>query len=256
MKYIDAEKLYKQVDELMARFAKLEKEAEPDTEDLSIFYQGKKEMCSELLGIIDSLQKEQPIQVNTLTWKDINDIERIINNVHYEFRNGIGEKSFGEEVLERFMEEKDEQEQSEVDLEKAAEKYAWRKEQPLADGERLSYFFHPRIDAFKEGAKWYAQHEQSEAELYNNGWIDCAKQMPKETKQWSDTMQGHKEWTESDRVLVWDSIYGCGVDATKNGKWMSEQRGGYTGQVVHGIIAWRPIPEFNEELLFNARKEE
>lgn len=59
MKYIDAEKLYKQVDELMARFAKLEKEAEPDTEDLSIFYQGKKEMCSELLNIINSLQQEQ-----------------------------------------------------------------------------------------------------------------------------------------------------------------------------------------------------
>ena len=99
------------------------------------------------------------------------------------------------------------------------------------------------------------QQEQPEAELYNNGWINCAKQMPKETKQWSDTMQGHREWSESDRVLVWDSIYGCGVDATKNGKWMTEQRGGYTGQVVHGIIAWRPIPEFNEELLFNARKE-
>ena len=99
------------------------------------------------------------------------------------------------------------------------------------------------------------QQEQPEMDLYNNGWIDCAKQMPKETKQWSDTMQGHREWTESDRVLVWDSIYGCGVDATKNGKWISEQRGGYTGQVVHGIIAWRPIPEFNEELLFNARKE-
>lgn len=64
------------------------------------------------------LQQEQLIQVNTLTWKDINDLERIINNVHYEFRNGIGEKSFGEEVLERFREERDEQEQPEVDLEK------------------------------------------------------------------------------------------------------------------------------------------
>lgn len=57
------------------------------------------------------LQQEQPIKVNTLTWKDVNDLERIINNVHYEFRNGIGEKSFGEEVLERFREERDEQEQ-------------------------------------------------------------------------------------------------------------------------------------------------
>ena len=100
------------------------------------------------------------------------------------------------------------------------------------------------------------QQEQPEVDLYNNGWIDCRKQMPKETKQWSDTLQGHREWTESDLVLAWDSMYGCRVDATKNGKWMSEQRGGYTGQIVHGIIAWRPIPEFNEELLFNARKEE
>ena len=69
------------------------------------------------------LQQERPIQVNTLTWKDINDLERIINNVHYEFRNGIGEKSFGEEVLERFREEIDEQEQPEVDLEKIINDY-------------------------------------------------------------------------------------------------------------------------------------
>ena len=94
------------------------------------------------------------------------------------------------------------------------------------------------------------QREQPEVDLYNNGWIDCRKQMPKETKQWSDTLQGHREWTESDLVLAWDSMYGCRVDATKNGKWMSEQRGGYTGQICHDIIAWRPIPEFNEELLF------
>jgi hypothetical protein len=100
------------------------------------------------------------------------------------------------------------------------------------------------------------QQEQPEVDLYNNGWIDCRKQMPKETKQWSDTLQGHRECTESKPVLAWDSMYGCRVDATKNGKWMSEQRDGYTGQVVHGIIAWRPIQEFNEELLLNARKEE
>ena len=73
--------------------------------------------------IIDSLQEDQPIDKNTLTWKDINDLERIINNVHYEFRNGIGEKSFGEEVLERFREERDEQEQPEVDLEKEMKEY-------------------------------------------------------------------------------------------------------------------------------------
>ncbi len=96
--------------------------------------------------------------------------------------------------------------------------------------------------------------EVKEVDLNNNGWIDCTKQMPPEEKHYSDTLQGHREWAESDLVLAWDSFYGCRVDATKNGKWMSEQRGGYTGQVVHGIIAWRPIPEFSEELL-QCRKE-
>ena len=95
--------------------------------------------------------------------------------------------------------------------------------------------------------------EVKEIDLYNNGWIDCTKQMPPETKQTSDTLQGHREWTESDVVLAWDSSYGCRVDSTRNGKWRSEQRGGYTGQLVHGIIAWRPIPEFSEELLLKAQ---
>lgn len=36
------------------------------------------------------------------TWKDIIELEGIINNVRYEFRNGIGQESFGKEVLERF----------------------------------------------------------------------------------------------------------------------------------------------------------
>jgi len=84
------------------------------------------------------LLQEQPIQINTLTWKDINDIERIINNVHYEFRNGIGEKSFGEEVLERFREERDEQELPEVDLEKFTEKIDSFKERYKNNPERVS----------------------------------------------------------------------------------------------------------------------
>ena len=39
-------------------------------------------------------------------------------------------------------------------LDDAAEEYAWGKEEPLADGERVSCMFHPNIDAFKAGAKW------------------------------------------------------------------------------------------------------
>lgn len=60
-------------------------------------------------------------------------------------------------------------------------------------------------------------------------WITCQEQMPEEHKYESDTMQGHYEWTESDRVLVWDSLYGPGIDSTKNGKWRSEQRGRVSG---------------------------
>lgn len=111
-----------------------------------------------------------------------------------------------------------------------------------------------RVQHLIELVRNHLEMEQPEVDLYNNGWIDCGKQMPKETKQTSDTLQGHREWIESDLVLAWDSMYGCRVDATKNGKWMSEQRGGYNGQIVHDIIAWKPIPEFSEELLLNARK--
>lgn len=115
---------------------------------------------------------------------------------------------------------------------------------------------HSRLDECNAILSFLDTLEAKEVDLYNNGWIDCSRQMPKETKQWSDTLQGHREWTESDLVLAWDSMYGCRVDCTKNGKWMSEQRGGYTGQVVHGIIAWRPIPEFSEELLLKVQKGE
>ncbi len=121
---------------------------------------------------------------------------------------------------------------------------------------KFDQFWAGQISAFKGILKILDTFEVKEVGLYNNGWIDCTKQMPQETKQTSDTLQGHKEWTESDLVLAWDSMYGCRVDATRNGKWMSECKGGCTGQIVHGIIAWRPIPEFNEELLLREQKGE
>ena len=93
-----------------------------------------------------------------------------------------------------------------------------------------------KVDCFKAGAEWMA----------GQGWIDDGS-MPPETKYEEDTMQGHREWTESEPVLAWDSMYGPRVDWTRNGKWISEQTGGYTGQICHGIIAWRPIPKYNEK---------
>ena len=52
--------------------------------------------------------------------------------------------------------EKELQESEPKGLDEAAEEYAWEKEEPLADGERLSVCFNPRIDAFKAGAEWMA----------------------------------------------------------------------------------------------------
>lgn len=67
-------------------------------------------------------------------------------------------------------------------MDKAAEEYAWKKEGPLADGERLSYTFNPRIDAFKAGAEWMAgQGETHEAEIIESvpfgrtKWQRCVK---------------------------------------------------------------------------------
>lgn len=108
-KYIDVDELRSKIYRLIMK---------ETSKSGNLWDEGFSTCGEEINDIIDSLQQEQSIQVSTLTWRDINDIERIINNVHYEFRNGIGEKSFGEEVLERFREERDELEQPEVDLEK------------------------------------------------------------------------------------------------------------------------------------------
>lgn len=59
--------------------------------------------------MIEKQCEQKPVTINNLrcdelTWEDINTLEGIINNVHYEFRNGIGVESFGKAVLERFRE--------------------------------------------------------------------------------------------------------------------------------------------------------
>jgi hypothetical protein len=117
-KYIDADHLKVEIER---HIKEVKYAAERFTPNIG-FFDAKLSGIYDVMAIIDSLHQEQPIQMNTLTWRDINDLERIINNVHYKFRCGIGEKSFGEEVLERFKDERDEQEQTEMNLEKFIEK--------------------------------------------------------------------------------------------------------------------------------------
>lgn len=118
------------------------------------------------------------------------------------------------------------------DLQKEAEEWSFANNNDLYFGE-CPYCEEPvKIDRSKLGKP--ISH-----------WIDCSKQMPPERKEENNTLQGHREWTESNRVLVWDSLYGPGIDWTRNGVWVNNKKGGYQGQVVHGIIAWMPIHELD-----------
>lgn len=46
-------------------------------------------------------------------------------------------------------------------------------------------------------------------------WRLTNKEMPKEFKMKSDTLQGCREWTESNQVLVYSPLCGYYVDSTR-----------------------------------------
>lgn len=93
------------------------------------------QLCEKFLAWVEKQGEQKPVnnlKWNELTWEDINTLEGIINNVHYEFRNGIGVESFGKEVLERFREIKGDEyidscEQKPVDMsiKEKAHQIAW-----------------------------------------------------------------------------------------------------------------------------------
>lgn len=88
----------------------------------------KRQCFDEGIRYVQRLQKEQKqIKWTELTWKDIVELEGIINNVHYDFSAGIGQESFGKEVLERFRLTKGIEY-----LDEAEQKY-WQKEQNPAE---------------------------------------------------------------------------------------------------------------------------
>lgn len=75
-------------------------------------------------------------------------------------------------------------------------------------------------------------------------WTKVSEAMPKETKYESDNLQGHHEWTESNRVLVITDHEESFVDSTKNGKFNHDGLKDCDG-FPHWIVAWMPIPPFN-----------
>lgn len=75
-------------------------------------------------------------------------------------------------------------------------------------------------------------------------WISCSKQMPEEH---DEQLLSGGTVKRSKRVLAYDSMYGARIDYTVNGEWHSEKDGGICGQIVHGIMGWMEIPEYDAD---------
>lgn len=166
-------------------------------------------------------QKEQkPIKWTDLTWKDIVELEGIINNVHYDFSAGIGQESFGKEVLERFRSTKG------IEYLDEAEQKCWRivlpqphyafeeeqKEQKSAECEDCAMYLsgkciHPngKCENVKSKQEW--NEEDKEA-------LDmCLDAIPKRWKTKSGILltkwlkdnihlQPKQEWSEEDKEML------------------------------------------------------
>lgn len=86
-------------------------------------------------------------------------------------------------------------------------------------------------------------YEQAEKDL---GWISVKDRLPEERKYESDNLQGHHEWTESDRVFVLDDRGVAMVDSLRNGKfWLDGKKD--CDNFPHYIEYWMPIPKLPEE---------
>lgn len=77
--------------------------------DINDYLSMAERSANSAFDMVEKQREQKPVTINNLqldelTWEDINTLEGIINNVHSEFRNGIGAESFGKEVLERFRE--------------------------------------------------------------------------------------------------------------------------------------------------------
>lgn len=117
------------------------------------------------------MKKEEKIAIPRWFLEVVEDTLRIQNNINLELEKGTGETCQDRNVkqslngIRKLLKgeeltgmERLEKLQPELpsNLDEAAEEYAWKKEEPLSDGERLSFCFKPRIDAFKAGAEWMA----------------------------------------------------------------------------------------------------
>lgn len=96
-------------------------------------------------------------------------------------------------------------------------------------------------DAFERGAEWADAHPA-------NPWHKTSEELPEELKYVENTMQGRREWTESEQVLVINNHYQKSVDYTKNGEWVRLRN---LPKDCDGLktcyLYWMPIPKIKED---------
>lgn len=136
-------------------------------------------------GIEEKLKEQKPIEWTELTWKDVNDLEEIMNEVHSDYRGGgIGQKSFGLEVLERFRymkgDELDVKEQKPAEWSKEDEDMMDLLIKVLEVNHRNGYFKANEINTLD-------MRVVSTQELVS--WLKSLKPQPKQ------------EWSEEDREM-------------------------------------------------------
>ena len=124
----------------------------------------------EIKDFIDSLPEEEP-SVKGLTWKDVNTLDTLIDQVRHEFPNGISEKSFGLAVLEKFQDYHDDAEEPvSEDLEEEINNYFkdWTFDDEMSVMAKPNHYF-AEFNDIKEiarhFAKWQKQKDQETIEL-------------------------------------------------------------------------------------------
>jgi len=131
----------------------------------------------EIKDFIDSLPEEEP-SVKGLTWKDVNTLDTLIDQVRHEFPNGISEKSFGLAVLEKFQDYHDDAEEPvSEDLEEEINNYFkdWTFDDEMSVMAKPNHYF-AEFNDIKEIARHFAEWQRKQlAENAVEGVIDIRK---------------------------------------------------------------------------------
>lgn len=127
------------------------------------------------LSYINSLTEEPTVK--GITWKDVNTLHTLINQVRHEFPNGISEESFGLAVLERFNDYQDDVEEPvSKNLEKEKKNYSERYE---------------RIAQTEQFKKSYCGKSLGKEEPVSENLEEAADKYAKEQYPWQN---GYEKW--------------------------------------------------------------